>query len=132
VFSLILTIGIELGALKLSANNINRNYIVRDKQKILYWSLGYIIGINGIILFFRGVPLSGLLNILVVAATYFIATPKFLRESTQDEILSIDQNPAIVKESGAQIGKGILKVALVTIAAFILLILILVVVVRST
>lgn len=138
VYTLILNIPITILALKLSAKNIARNYLVTDPQKILSWAIGYLIVLNFIFLvvsflktgYDSGIILRGALIVLEAAVLYYIFTPKFLKASPKEEVAS--STSVIQKETGGQIGKRILKTALLTIGGFILLIIILAILVRMT
>ena len=134
VLSIIALAAITIGAVKLSAMNINKQYLLAATDGVRNWALGYLVVFNGLLILARyrrdansGVLGFGVLSVVIVALVYFFLTPRFVQVSSSTEIASADQAP---KEGGKKVATGILKVAGLTIAAFILLIIILVIAVR--
>lgn len=122
LYEIILFVPVIYFAFKWSAKNINRGFVVTDRQSIANWSIGYLLFFSVIVITlsfirFRYVSVSAiasLLNTIGAGIIIYIFTPKFLLETPAEEIDQIKSEANLdPKKSGT--GKRILKTAGITL-----------------
>lgn len=125
--SLVLLLGITIFAIKISANNIMKQYLISDIRQIMAWSIAYLLFFNLVLLhlLLKMSLVVVLFAIIPVGLLYLIFTPRFLHVSTAVEIAETQSDPLKGKETSKQIGKGIFKAAGYTILAFVIVVIIL-------
>ena len=111
-------------ALKFSAHNLNKNYVIPDKSNIISLVLKYFLVINGLFIighyFYAGYLMAsmivGVFTIIWVTVILYQFAPKFIQESSPEEITG---SADLVKEPS--ILKRVIRTSLLTIFGFIFL-----------
>lgn len=116
-------------SLKLSAKNINKNFAFLEKRPIVNLTIGYLLFFNGafILIIFLSVGyvsgslLASIINIILVAITVSVFTPKFIKESPAEEVEQIKKEMVANPKSNESVGKQIISTVVFTILGFLLL-----------
>lgn len=130
VLELVVFVVILFFSFKLSAVNINRNYVVASPRSITNWTVGYLFVFN--LAFFVVVllgtgrltasSLAGLLNLAVAAILLTVCTPRFIFKTLEDEAEVAKKVSAMTDEPARGVGSQLIRTAFVTVGGIMFLI----------
>jgi hypothetical protein len=115
---------------RLSAANINRNYVVASPRSITNWTVGYLFVFNlaffVIVLLGAGrltaSSLAGLLNLAVAAIMITACTPRFITKTLDDEAEVAKKVSAMTEAPVRGVGSQLVRTAFVTVGGIMFLI----------